>query len=344
MKELVSLTLEELTIELEQLGEKKFRAKQVFQWIHEKNALSFDEMTNLSTALREKLKGNYRLTNMKVLEKLTSKDKTIKYLLELQDGHVIECVLMHYKHGYSICISSQVGCRMGCSFCASTIGGLERNLTAGEMLGQVYLVQRDQHVKVKNLVVMGSGEPLENYEELVQFLHLIRDEKGQNMSHRHITVSTCGLVNRIKDLAKENLQITLAISLHAPFDELRKKLMPINNKYDIEQLMKACKEYTDKTHRRITYEYALIRGTNDTDACVNELGRLLKGQLAHINLIPINDVKERDYIKSTERRIEQFAASLEKKGINVTVRRELGSDINAACGQLRKSHMDQKSK
>lgn len=341
--EINALSLKELENKLIEIGEKKFRAKQIFSWLHEKMVVDFAQMSNLSKSLREKLDQKFYISDVKALETLSSSDGTAKYLFQLQDGHIIETVLMSYKHGYSVCISSQVGCRMGCNFCASTLGGLERNLTAGEMLAQIYSIQRERNIKIRNIVVMGSGEPLENLDQLLTFIHVINSEQGQNIGQRNITVSTCGLVDAIKELACEKMQITLAVSLHAPFDDMRGKMMPINRKYDIATLLKACDSYTEITGRRITYEYALIQGVNDTDACANQLVHLLKGRLAHINLIPVNDVKEREYIKSSEKTIKDFALKLQNKGINVTVRRELGSDINAACGQLRKSYQEKKN-
>lgn len=342
--EINKLTKKQLEENLLAMGEKKFRAKQIFKWLHEKMVTDFSQMKNISTALRDQLEDKFYINTIEPIEKLESDDGTIKYLFKLEDGHIIETVLMSYKHGYSICISSQVGCRMGCNFCASTLGGLERNLTASEMLEQIYTIQREHQIKIRNLVVMGSGEPLENIDELLNFISLINDEEGQNIGQRNITVSTCGLLPGMERLAKENLQITLAVSLHAPTNELRSSMMPINKKYPIEKLLKACDEYTKVTNRRITYEYALISGVNDTKACADELIRLLKGRLAHINLIPVNDVKERNYHKSSESRIQDFAKTLQAKGINATVRRELGSDINAACGQLRKNHYESLNK
>ncbi|WP_105618107.1 23S rRNA (adenine(2503)-C(2))-methyltransferase RlmN [Vallitalea okinawensis] len=339
-QEINALNMEELELALIELNEKKFRAKQIFKWLHEKMVTNFGDMSNLSKSLIDKLDENFYITSMNVLERLESKDQTIKYLFQLHDHHIIETVLMKYKHGYSICISSQVGCRMGCNFCASTIDGLERNLTSGEMLAQIYTIQREKDIKIRNVVVMGSGEPLENLDHLLRFIELINIPEGQNIGQRNITVSTCGLAEQIRKLAKANLQITLAVSLHAPYDDIRQSMMPINRKYSIQTLFDACDYYTQSTNRRITYEYALIRGVNDTDACANELARLLKHRLSHINLIPVNDVIEREYEKSSEVRIQAFAGQLEKKGINVTIRRELGSDINAACGQLRKSYQD----
>lgn len=336
MKEINALTLGKLEDELLLLGEKKFRARQIFNWLHEKMVSDFDAMTNLSKNLREKLKEHFWISHLEIVQELKSqKDDTIKYLFKLHDDQLVESVLMKYKHGYSVCISSQVGCRMGCSFCASTLAGLIRNLSCGEMLDQIYEIQRRNQIKVKNIVIMGSGEPLENYDNLLMFLENINSKEGQNVSLRNITLSTCGLVHQIERLGAEKLQITLAVSLHAPFDHIREKLMPINRKYTIKELIQACDHYAKMTNRRITYEYALIKGVNDSDQCAHKLTALLKNKLSHVNLIPVNDVAERDYIKSTEKRIKEFADILEAGGVNVTIRRELGSDINAACGQLR---------
>lgn len=337
--DLRSLTLPKLSDELANMGEKSFRAKQIFSWLHQKQVTSFDEMTNLSKALREKLKENYIIKNIKIVEKLVSKeDNTSKYLFDIGDDIVIESVLMRYSYGNAVCISSQAGCRMGCTFCASTVDGLERNLLPGEMVAQIYEIQRDIGERVSNVVIMGSGEPLDNYDNVIDFLEIIHSKEGNNLSHRHITLSTCGLVDKIYDLAKENLQITLAISLHAPNNEIRKNTMPVAKRYDIDSLIKAAKYYADTTKRRVTFEYALIKGVNDSSDCARELASRLKGIMCHINLIPVNDVKENNYIRSTEENINSFASLLRELGIETTVRRKLGSDINAACGQLRKSY------
>lgn len=337
--DLRSLTLPKLSDELANMGEKSFRAKQIFSWLHQKQVTSFDEMTNLSKALREKLKENYIIKNIKIVEKLVSKeDNTSKYLFDIGDDIVIESVLMRYSYGNAVCISSQAGCRMGCTFCASTVDGLERNLLPGEMVAQIYEIQHDIGERVSNVVIMGSGEPLDNYDNVIDFLEIIHSKEGNNLSHRHITLSTCGLVDKIYDLAKENLQITLAISLHAPNNEIRQNTMPVAKRYDIDSLIKAAKYYADTTKRRVTFEYALIKGVNDSSDCARELASRLKGIMCHINLIPVNDVKENNYIRSTEENINSFASLLRELGIETTVRRKLGSDINAACGQLRKSY------
>lgn len=342
-KDIRSMTLGELTEEMETIGEKAFRAKQIYQWMHEKLAEEFDDMTNLSKTLREKLKETYRIPRMNVVSVLESADKdTKKYLFELEDGNVIESVWMRYHHGNSVCISSQVGCRMGCRFCASTLLGLERNLLPSEMLGQIYAIQKETKERVSNVVVMGTGEPLDNYENLLRFIYLLSGEHGLHISQRNITVSTCGIVEKIKELAKEHLQITLAISLHAPNTEKRRELMPVAYRYSVEELLAACKEYFEETGRRISFEYSLVAGVNDNRKEAMELAGLLKGFPCHVNLIPVNPIKERSYTHSDRKEIEAFKLILEKNRINVTIRREMGADINAACGQLRKSYMEKK--
>lgn len=321
------------------LSEKRFRAKQVYQWIHQKGIQSFDDMKNIPNELKSKLGESYVVNDLEI-EKISksSHDGTQKILFKLFDGELIETVVMRYKYGNSLCISTQVGCRMGCEFCASTIGGLVRNLTAGEMLSQVYECNRDLDERINHIVLMGSGEPLENYDEVVRFLRMINDEKGYNLSLRNITISTCGLVPKIKEFASENLPVTLAISLHGATDEVREKLMPINRKYKIAEIMDAVDEYLDRTHRRVTFEYALIKDINDMSHQAEVLSRILKGKLVHVNLIPINSVEENNFFPSSESQIYKFKSILEKSGINVTIRRELGSDINAACGQLRNNY------
>ena len=341
-KDLKSLNLEQLTEELLNFGEKKFRAKQIYSWIHEKLADSFDEMTNLSKDLREKLKENYTLNSMDAVAVQTSKlDGTQKYLFRLQDGHVVESVLMRYHHGNSVCISSQVGCLMGCRFCASTIGGKVRDLAASEMLGQIYKIQKISGERVHNVVVMGTGEPLDNYDNLVQFIKMLTDENGLNISQRNLTVSTCGIVPGIRQLAEEKFQMTLALSLHATTQEKRKKLMPIANKYDLKEVLDACHYYYEKTGRRITFEYSLVGGVNDTKQDAEELTRLIGRFPCHVNLIPVNPIKERDFVQPDKKECQAFRNKLEKNGINVTIRREMGRDIDGACGQLRKSYLDQ---
>ena len=342
MKDLKSLNLEQLTEELLGIGEKKFRAKQVYSWIHEKLVDSFDEMTNLSKDLREKLKANYTLNSMEAAAVQTSKiDGTQKYLFRLHDGHVVESVLMRYHHGNSVCISSQVGCLMGCRFCASTIGGKVRDLAASEMLGQIYKIQKLSGERVHNVVVMGTGEPLDNYDNLVQFIKMLTDENGLNISQRNLTVSTCGIVPKIRELAEEKFQMTLALSLHATTQEKRKTLMPIANKYHLKEVLDACHYYYEKTGRRITFEYSLVGGVNDTKQDAEELTKLIGKFPCHVNLIPVNPIKERDYVQPDNTAILSFKNRLEKNGINATVRREMGRDIDGACGQLRKSYLDQ---
>ena len=340
-----SMNIKELEDLLKELGEPKFRAKQIFDWLHAKQVDSFEEMTNLSKGLREKLAETASINGVEMVRKLVSQiDGTRKYLFALSDGAIIESVLMKYEHGNTVCISTQVGCRMGCKFCASTLDGVERGLTAGEMLSQIYAIQKDCGERVHGTVLMGSGEPLDNYDNVVKFLRLINDPKGQNMGQRHITLSTCGLVDKIYDLAEEDLQITLAVSLHAPNDDIRTQTMPIAKVYSMEKLLQACRDYADKTKRRITFEYALIHGVNDGDEHAWELVKKLRDMLCHVNLIPVNDVKERNYVKSTAERVKRFAGILNENGVETTVRRKLGSDIDAACGQLRRSHMKEQTK
>ena len=335
-----SLSFEELNNEIKDLGEKSFRAKQIYDWLHVKLVRSFDEMTNLSQNFRNKLKERYSLTALEIVRVQESKiDGTRKYLFKLADGNLIESVWMIYKHGNSVCVSSQVGCRMGCRFCASTIDGLERNLNPSEILDQIYSITLDTGERVSNVVVMGSGEPMDNYDNTVKFVRMLSDEHGLNISQRNITVSTCGIVPKIRELANEDLSITLAISLHATTDEKRRKLMPIANKYSISEIKDACLEYFDKTGRRLTFEYSLVGGVNDTDEDADELAAILKQVNGHVNLIPVNPIKERDFVSSTDKRVQAFKNKLEKKQINVTIRREMGRDIDGACGQLRRSVM-----
>lgn len=338
MMDFRDLTYEELQNYLIKIGEKGFRAKQIFKWIH-RGVKEFNEMTDLSITLREKLETSGYINNMGIETKQeSSSDGTIKYLMHLLDGNLIECVLMRYSYGNSICISTQAGCSMGCSFCASTIGGKNRDLTAGEMIGQILSVQRDAGAKISNVVLMGTGEPLDNIKNVLKFFDILNHPEGINIGMRHITLSTCGLVPEIIYLADKNLQITLAISLHASNNEIRKRLMPIAGKYSYEELINACKYYVEKTNRRITFEYALIHGVNDREEHARELSLELKDLLCHVNLIPINKVKERNYEKSHKSNIEAFKEILLQNGVQTTIRRELGSDIEAACGQLRRSY------
>ena len=332
-----SLSLEELQREMEQMGEKKFRSAQLYEWIHKKLARDFSEMTNLSLSLREKCREHFDLATLHSVQVQESKaDGTKKYLFELPDGNTVESVWMRYHHGNSVCISSQVGCRMGCRFCASTLGGLVRNLSAGEMLDQIYAVTLLTGERVSNVVVMGIGEPFDNMENLLKFIRMLTDERGQHISQRGITVSTCGLVPNIKKLAEEELQITLALSLHGVTDEKRKKLMPIAERYSISELMDACRYYFERTSRRITFEYALAGGVNDTEEDAEGLIMLARFVHAHVNLIPINPVEERDYVPSAREAVRAFQAKLLQAGVNVTLRREMGRDIDGACGQLRR--------
>lgn len=340
-RDVKSLTLAELTEELESVGEKAFRAKQMYDWMHRKLVRDFDEMTNLSGEFREKCRERYTLTALRAVQVQESRlDGTRKYLFELSDGNVVESVWMRYRHGNSVCISSQVGCRMGCRFCASTLDGLERSLLPSEMLDQIYAIQRHTGERVSNVVVMGTGEPMDNYDNLLVFLKLLTDGNGLNISQRNITVSTCGIVPGMRQLAEEGLQITLALSLHAATDEQRKRLMPIANRYSIAELMEACAYYFERTGRRITFEYSLVGGVNDTDLDAVRLSALAKPLNCHVNLIPVNPIRERDYVQSEAARIRAFQNKLEKNGINVTIRREMGRDIDGACGQLRRKHIE----
>ncbi|MBA4687471.1 MAG: 23S rRNA (adenine(2503)-C(2))-methyltransferase RlmN [Candidatus Galacturonibacter soehngenii] len=341
LTDIKSLSIDELKEQISLMGDKAFRAKQIYDWLHVKLVDDFDEMTNLSKELKEQLKNTFQIVTVNPIEVQTSKlDGTQKYLFQLQDGNVIESVLMKYKHGNSVCISSQVGCKMGCRFCASTIGGLERNLTTSEMLSQIYVIQRMAGERVSNVVVMGTGEPMDNYDNFIRFVKMLSNENGLNISQRNITVSTCGLVPRMRQLAEEKLQITLALSLHATTDEKRKALMPIANKYSLEEVLDACNYYFEQTGRRITFEYSLVGGVNDTKEDAEELIKLVKHVNCHVNLIPVNPIKERDYVQSNKKVIDNFKNKLEKCQINVTIRREMGRDIDGACGQLRKSYQD----
>ncbi len=336
-----SMYRDELAAVIAGMGEKPFRVKQLFSWLHEKQAASYDEMTNLPLGLRNRLAEEYPLVTLKEAAHLISKkDGTEKFLFELEDHNVIESVLMRYHHGNSVCISSQVGCAMGCLFCASTKNGLVRSLTASEMLEQVYRIQKASGERVANVVVMGMGEPLQNYEGLLRFIKLASDEQGINISQRNITVSTCGLVPQIKKLAEEKLAITLALSLHASTDEEREKLMPVAKKYKLAELIPAMKDYFEATGRRVTFEYALVSGQNDSEEDAKRLSALLKGFPCHVNLIPVNDVTESGLKKPGRQDIDVFHKKLEKYGINVTIRREMGADINGACGQLRNSFIE----
>ena len=336
-KDIKSMSIAELKEEMLSLGEKAFKATQIYSWLHKHSAESFDEMTNISKDLRENLKKNYDIYNCTIEKKLVSVyDDTVKYLFRLNDGELIESVVMKYKYGYTICVSSQVGCKMGCRFCASGIAGFVRNLTPSEILSQIYKAQKDLDIRISHIVMMGVGEPLDNYDNVIKFLRLVSDENGINIGMRNISLSTCGVVTGIYKLMEEKLQLTLSISLHAPDDVTRSKTMPVNDRWNIDELLKACKDYIKATNRRISFEYAMISGVNDSDECARKLGMKLKGMLCHVNLIPVNSVKERSYTKSSKERMESFIKILGKYGINATVRRTLGSDINASCGQLRR--------
>lgn len=338
-KDILSYSYEELLTEMEAIGEKRFRGKQVYSWLHEKLAEDFSQMSNLSKEFQKRLGEQYEIRKMKTAARQISKDGlTEKFLFELTDGNRIESVLMRYHYGNSVCISSQAGCRMGCRFCASAIGGLERNLETSEMLGQVYRIQRITGDRVSNIVVMGTGEPLDNYDNFVKFIRMVSDEHGLHISQRNITASTCGIVPGIRRLAGEKLQITLALSLHGASQEKRRRLMPVANKYDLSEVLAACDGYFEETGRRITFEYSLVKGVNDQEEDVRELSAMLKERNCHLNLIPVNPIKERDFEKPNRKSAAQFKNKLEKNGINVTIRRERGSDIDGARGQLRRKY------
>ena len=339
MKNIKDYNLEELKQELISIGEKPFRAEQIFKWIYQDNVTSFDEMTNLSLELREKLKQNYTLCIFNILRKQESSDGTIKYLFDVLDGNAIETVLMKYHHGYSLCVSTQIGCKMGCKFCASTGIAFARNLTSGEIVEELLAVERDQNIKISNVVYMGIGEPLDNYDNVVNSIRIINNPKGINIGARHISVSTSGLVPNIYRLAEENIQCTLSISLHATNNEKRSSMMPVNNRYSIEELIQACKDYIAKTNRRISFEYALAKDNNDNLEDAKELVKLLKGMLCHVNLIPINKIENGAFDTSSNESIIKFRDYLNEHGIVATIRRELGSDIDAACGQLRRKNL-----
>lgn len=332
-----SLPLDSILNAVKNMGQPSFRAKQIFTWLHKFGVESFDEMTNLPKIMREKLAEDYYVSSCKIEKKLVSKkDGTVKYLFSLCDGEYVESVIMKYKYGYTICVSSQVGCKMGCRFCASTLAGFVRNLTAGEIESQLHTAQKDLDIRISNIVLMGIGEPLDNYDNVISFMRNANSENGLNISMRNITLSTCGVVPRIYDLMNENLQITLTISLHAPNNEIRSKTMPVNNRWGIDEVLKACRDYISKTNRRVSFEYTLINNVNDTPQCANELCSKLRGMLCHVNLIPVNDVEERGNVRSSDDSVNKFLQILQNSGINATIRRTLGSDINASCGQLRR--------
>lgn len=337
-KSIYSLELQELKNWLEENGEKPFRAEQIYDWLYKKRVISFEDMSNLSKALRDKLAQYFTITTLKTVVQQTSADGTIKFLFELHDGYSIETVLMRHDYGNSICVTTQVGCRIGCTFCASTLGGLKRHLEAGEIVAQVLKVQKvldETNERVSSVVIMGIGEPFDNYNNMLSFLKIINHDKGLNIGARHITVSTSGIIPKIYKFADENMQINFAISLHAPNTELRSKLMPINKAFKLDDLMKAVRYYIDKTGRRVSFEYGLFGGVNDSIEHAEELAKLIKGLKCHVNLIPVNYVPERDYVRTPRDKIFAFERTLKDRGINVTIRREQGSDIAAACGQLR---------
>lgn len=339
--DLKSLSLSELKEIFNVLGEKAFRAEQTFKWIHHKRIENIDDITVLSKSLKENLKLNFKISNIRLLKRFDSKiDDTKKYLFILDDDNIIESVMMKHPHGISLCLSTQVGCKMGCVFCASTKDGLIRNLTSSEIIDQVYKIQDDLNMKVSNIVLMGSGEPLDNYNNVIKFLKTIHSEKGQNLGYRHITLSTCGIVPKIIELADEELPITLSISLHAATDIERSKIMPISNRYKIDDILNACKYYINKTNRRITFEYTLIKGINDDKKDAVNLSKLLKGMLCHVNLIPLNPIKEVELKKTNDNYVNRFKQILDDYNINATIRKERGADINAACGQLRRDYLN----
>lgn len=331
-----SMNFTELSDEFSAMGLPSYRAKQVYSWIHQKGAESYEEMTNLPSSLRLELAQKLPLKCCRIERKqVSAADGTVKYLFAFGDGEYAESVLMKYKYGYTICVSTQIGCKMGCTFCASTLGGYVRNLLPSEILGQIYSAQRDENIRISHIVLMGMGEPLDNFDNVMRFLELVSSQDGLNIGMRNISLSTCGVVPGIYKLLERKLQLTLSISLHAPNNELRSRIMPINRRYGLDELMKACKDYSKDTSRRISFEYAMLGGVNDSDECALQLASLLKGMLCHVNLIPVNEVAESPYKPSTPNRIKSFTDILERKSINVTIRRKLGSDIDASCGQLR---------
>ncbi len=337
MTDIKSLTISELEFEMKSLALPSFRAKQIYKWLHVQGVMSFDGMLNLPKKLRESLKENYFIPSCDIEEKYVSAlDGTVKYLFRLYDGEYIETVVMKYSYGYTICVSSQVGCKMGCTFCASTLAGFKRNLLPSELEGQIHCAQNDLGVRISHIVLMGIGEPLDNYGNVIKFLHTVNDKNGLNISMRDITVSTCGIVPRIYDLINEKIPVTLTLSLHAPDDKLRSAMMPVNEKWGVKEVVKACRAYAENTSRRVSFEYTLIKGVNDTPECAKKLAALLKGFISHVNLIPVNDVAERGNVKPSENAVKNFQFALKKLGINATIRRTLGSDINASCGQLRR--------
>ncbi len=336
-KDISSLSLQELCGWVSEKGLARYRANQIFEWLHKSGVCDFDEMSNISKDIRSALSKEFFISSCKIEDKFVSTvDATVKYLFRLTDGEYIESVIMKYKYGYTICVSSQVGCKMGCRFCASTLAGYKRNLTAGEIEAQLHAAEKDLDIRISHIVLMGIGEPLDNFTNVIRFIENVNSDKGLNISARNITLSTCGIVPKIKELMKLNSQITLTISLHAPNDEIRNRIMPVNHKWGVRELISICKEYAKHTSRRVSFEYTLIKDVNDSDACAAELSRLLKGVLCHVNLIPVNNVEERKNIRSSDKAVNNFLHILQKNGINATIRRTLGSDINASCGQLRR--------
>lgn len=336
-KDIKSLNNEELAEWVRENSLPAFRAKQIFSWLHKSGVSDFSEMSNVSKELRNKLSEEFYISSCEIENKYVSAiDGTVKYLFRLSDGEFLETVIMKYKYGYTICVSSQVGCKMGCRFCASTLAGFKRNLTAGEIESQLHSAQKDLGIRISHIVLMGIGEPLDNFDNVLRFIENVNSEDGLNISVRNITLSTCGIVPRIKDLMKHDLQLTLTISLHAPNDKIRSKIMPVNDRWKINEVIAACREYAEFTSRRVSFEYTLIKDVNDTPECAEELSKLLKGMLCHVNLIPVNNVEERKNIRSSDKSVNKFLHILKKKGINATIRRTLGSDINASCGQLRR--------
>ncbi len=339
MSDIRSMNFAELSSALAEMKLPSFRAKQIYEWLHKHLASSYDEMTNIPASLREALKEKYPLHSCGIVRKQVSKlDGTVKYLFSMYDGDYIESVVMKYKYGYTICVSSQVGCKMGCAFCASTIGGFKRSLLAGEILSEIYTAQKDLGERISHIVLMGMGEPMDNFDNVMRFIELVTDEKGLGLSMRNISLSTCGVVPKIEEMLEKKLQLTLSVSLHAPNNEIRNKIMPINKRYPVEELLGICRKYAGETSRRISFEYSMMSGVNDSDECARELSRRLKGMLCHVNLIPINEVAESPFKPSSPERIERFIEILGKNGITATVRRKLGSDIDASCGQLRLKH------
>lgn len=341
LQDIKSMTLDEIKADFAADGQPAFRALQIYKWLH-RGVMSFDEMSDQSKAFRQKLSERYYIANAVIEKKLTSQiDDTIKYLFRLNDGEYVESVLMSYHHGHTICISTQVGCKMNCAFCATGKSGFSRDLTASEMLAQIQAAQNDVGIRISNVVMMGMGEALDNYRNMLRFLELVSSDDGMNIGMRHISLSTCGIVDKIYDLAEKKLQLTLSVSLHAPNDEIRSKTMPVNQRWGVDELLKACRYYGNLTGRRISFEYAMISGVNDSDDCARELAEKLKGTLSHVNLIPVNNVTGANFQKSSADRLQKFSRILSSKGITATVRRTLGSDINASCGQLRRRYKEE---